>query len=94
MALDGQQPACWQAGARWALKEAHFYFQKAGVGLGAGGEIQRLREEEEEENPAVDTHFSLGMEEVGQRNPLEENSLEALRTCFLEEVEEKVVLSS
>ena len=66
----------------------HFYFQDEGV-----GEKIQLSGEDNEENLLVDRHFSLRMAEVvGQGNPLVENNLGDLHTCFLEEVEEKEAL--
>lgn len=71
--------------AESTLLGTHFYFQDVGV----EGKIQLLGADNEE-NLLVDRHFSLQMEEVeGQGNPLAENNLGELHTCFPEEVEEK-----
>lgn len=72
------------------LMGTHFYFQDVGV-----GEKIQLLGEDNEENLSVDRHFSLQMEDVvGQGNPLVENNLGELHTCFLEEAEEKEDLFS
>lgn len=81
--------------AESTLPGPHFYFQdvRVGEGVGVGGKIQLLGEDNEEKL-SVSRHFSLQMEEVvDQESPLEENNPGEVRTCF-PEVEEKEDLFS